>query len=96
MQNRAAFQTLFHFLPTKESWQLKKDSLIVEGNTQTTPNKENNNYHRTLNLTQFRRMWSIDSSLTLQRKHLFNTNHPPVELNLRALKQISYGPLQSA
>ena len=35
-----------------------------------------NNSHKTLALVQWIRMWSIDSSVTQQRKHLFGSYHP--------------------
>ena len=76
MHREVVLQTFLNFLSTNESCQLEGVLLIVEGRTQTMLNKENNNYHSTLTLAQCRRMWSIDSFLFLQTKHLFANDHP--------------------
>lgn len=54
-------QTFFCFFWTKEPCQIKGVSLTMEGPTQTIPNRKNKSCHRTLDMMQWRRMWSIDS-----------------------------------
>ena len=53
-----------------------KVSLTEKGNTQNTPKRENNKFHNPLVLTQWIRMWSMNSSSDWQRKHLFAKHHP--------------------
>ena len=80
MHRGAALHT-FYFIPTKESCQLKRVSLTMEGSSQNTPNKENNYSHKTIDLAQERRVWSIDS-LQLYKSKTSVWEQPPSSLEL--------------
>ena len=66
----------FLFLPTKTPCHPSKASLTKEDSTHDTPKRENKRCHNALVLSQWRRMWSTDSSLLRHRKHLFTKDHP--------------------
>ena len=72
---RAAHHTFFRFLPTKESCYPKSISLTDEGSTQCTL-KRGKKCYNTIVLTQWIRMWPINSSFNWQRKHLVAKDHP--------------------
>ena len=72
----AALHTFLRFLPTKEPCQLRRVSLTEEGNTQDTPNKVKRRSHKTFVLEQWRRRWSMVSSFSRHKKHLFSKAHP--------------------
>ena len=71
-----AHHAFFHFLPTKEPCHSKNGSLIEEGSTHDTPNRENKRCHKTLALSQWRRMRSMDSSYLRHMKHPFSKDQP--------------------
>ena len=69
-------QIMLHFFPIKEWCHPKRASLTIVVCTQWIPNRSNNNYQRILTFKQWRRVWSMDSSSSLQRKHLLTKDHP--------------------
>ena len=70
-----ALQTLLLFLPTNEPCHPKRTSLTNEGIIHNTLKKLNNKSHKTLDLEQWVRKWSMVSSTSQQRKHLFRSDH---------------------
>ena len=66
----------FLFLPTKTPCHPSKASLTKEDSTHDSPKRENKRCHNNLVLSQWRRMWSTDSSSLRHRKHLFTKDHP--------------------
>ena len=67
----AALQTFTRFLPTNKPCHPRRTSFTNDGRTHSTPERLNNNSHKTLALVQCFRRWSIDSSAVQQRYHLF-------------------------
>ena len=67
----AIFHTVLRCLPTQAPSQPTRVSLTEEVNTQHTPSKVKNIFHTSLVFSQWRRRWSIDSSLSWHKKHLF-------------------------
>ena len=72
----ATFQGLLQPLPKKNLCHPRSVSLTEEGRAQDTPKRVNNSFQRLLVFAQWRRMWSIVSSLEWQRKHLFAKENP--------------------
>ena len=52
--NGPTFQTVLHFLPTKDPFQPKRVSLTKEGITQDTANKVKNSFHTSILFSQWR------------------------------------------
>ena len=63
------------FLPTNEPCQLRRVSL-TRRLLHDTPNKVNSRSHKTLVFVQWRRRWSIVSSFSCHKQHLFAKAHP--------------------
>ena len=62
-------------LPIMEPCHPTRVSLTVVACSQWTLKRANSNCLRTLTLTQWRRMWFVDSSSYLQKKHLLTKGH---------------------
>ena len=76
MQRGAAFQTVLWFVPTEKTCQPKRVFLTIGKRTQAMPNNENRSCPSAFTVMQWMRMWSIDSSLQLQRTHPFANTYP--------------------
>ena len=65
-------------LPTKAPFHPSKFPLIVECKTQCTPKREKIKFHNILALLQNIKRWSLVSSSSLHKKHIFGMFHPLV------------------
>ena len=72
----ATFQALTRLLPTKELGHPRRVSLIISKITHWIPKLENTNCHKTLVLSQCRRIWSMVSN-SLHKAYLLTNVHPP-------------------
>ena len=72
----AALHAVSLLLPTKAPFHPSKFPLTVECKTQCTPERENIRFHNMLTLLQNRKRWSLISSSSLHKKHLFEKFHP--------------------
>ena len=70
-QRGAAIQILLRFLPTLTLCQARRVWRTVRGKTQLEPTMARKSSHSILALGQWMSKWSIDSSSSFQRKHLF-------------------------
>ena len=71
MHNETALQTFLLLLPIKDPCHPKRVFLTIPACSQRIPNRVKSNYGRSLTLVQWRKMWPMDSSLTLKRKKIY-------------------------
>ena len=76
MQMGAKPQTALFFLWKPLTFHWRRRFLTESRNTQVTPKRANKKIQSSLVLAQWIKMWSIDSSLSLQRLHLLTICHP--------------------
>ena len=72
----ANLQTTLFFVPSPLTFHSRSRFLTEAGNTHTTPKEESNKVQNSLVLPQWIRMWSTDSSFSLQRLHLLTIDQP--------------------
>ena len=71
IQDGAVVQALICLLSTKESCQPMRVSLTDSIITHWILKIKNTSYHKSLALSQWRRIWSMDSGFSLHKTHLF-------------------------
>ena len=75
-QMGAKHQTALFFFWNPSTFHWRRRFLTKSGNTQATPKRPNKKIQSSLVLAQWIKMWSVDSSLSLQRLHLLTIWHP--------------------
>ena len=81
----ANLQTTLFFVPSPLTFHSRSRFLTEAGNTYTRPKEDSSKVHSSLVLSQWIRMWSADSLLSLQRLHLL-TMDQPLFINMSTVK----------